>query len=322
MKLALGVAFALCCGIVSGSATASAAEMKPVASVTLPCESRYQEISLNGKMVAAICKADHSMRVVELATGKELFAQPGDVRPSAAGFSSDGKWFGVGLWDGTVKIVPLAGGAALEWKVSGHRIHMIEFLHDGHSVFVDALGDPAQIWDLSGAPKLVATLHSDFSGPSAVAISADGKLLATGGGDTVIRIYDTGNWKMLRENRSASKLEMFSMDFTPDGKYLLAGGADNHVLVIDPATGEETHKLGGEPGVVEDVSALGDNRHAMVEYVDADDAKPPVHAMWNLETQKAEALPGLDNVTAQRVVNGKLWFASSRGTALQIFEYN
>jgi WD40 repeat protein len=322
MTRALLVAFVLCCCTVSGSATASAADMKPVASVTLPCESRYQEISPNGKMVAAVCEADHSMRVVDIATGKELFAQPGDLRPSAAGFSFDGKWFGVGMWDGTVKIVPLAGGTAQQWKVSGHRIHMIEFLPDGHSVFVDALGDPAQIWDLSGAPKRVATLHSDFSGPSAMAISADGKLLATGGGDTVIRIYDTGTWKMLHENRSASKLEMFGMAFTPDGKYLLAGGADDYLLVIDPATGDETHKLGGQPGVIDGVSALNDNTHAMVAYVDVDDAKPPVHAMWNLDTRKAEVVPGLEHATTQRVVNGKLWFASSKGTALQIFEYD
>jgi WD40 repeat protein len=326
MTRALTAAIVLCVcaafGNSTGNAAASAADMKPVASVTLPCESAYQVISPNGKTLAAVCNADHSMRVVDIASGKELFAQPGDVRPSTAGFSSDGRWFGVGLWDGTVKIVPLAGGAAQEWKVSEHRVHMVEFLPDGHSVFVDALGDPAQIWDLSGTPKLVATLHSDFSGPSAMAISADGKLLATAGGDTAIRIYDTATWKMLHENRSASKLEMFGMDFTPDGKYLLAGGADDHVIVIDPATGEETHKLGGEPGVVDEISVLGDGKHAMVEYVDEDDInKPPVDALWNLQTQKAQTVPGLAKFTGQQMVNGKLWFTSANGTTLQIFQY-
>ena len=323
MKRLLGMVIALCCWTFSGNATASAADLKPVASVTLPCESTYQMISPTGKTLAAFCNADRSLHVVDIASGKELFAQASDIRISASDFSRDGKWFGVGFWDGTVKIVPLAGGAAQQWRVSEHRIHLIEFLRDGHSVFVDALGDPGQIWDLSGTAKPVATLHSDFSGPSAVAASAYGKLLATGGGDTVMRIYDTGTWKMLHENRNASKLEMFDMDFTPDGKYLLAGGADDHLLVIDAATGEETRKLGGPSGVIDDVSALGDNTHVLVEYVDADDVnKPPVHAIWNLDTQKAQAMPDLETVTGHRVVNGKMWFASTKGTALQIFEYN
>jgi WD40 repeat protein len=323
MKRSWGVVLALSCWTFAGNATASAAELKPVASVTLPCESTYQIISPTGKTLAAFCKKDRSLHVVDIASGKELLAQANDIQISASNFSHDGKWLGVGFWDGTVKMVPLAGGAARQWKVSGHRIHLIEFLRDGHSVFVDALGDPGQIWELSGTPKPVATLHSDFSGPSAVAASADGKLLATGGGDTAIRIYDTGTWKMLQENRSASKLEMFDMDFTPDGKYLLAGGADDHLLVIDPATGEETRKLGGPSGVIDDVSALGDNTHVAVEYPDADDVnKPSFHAIWNLDTRKFETMPGLEEFSGHRMVNGKLWFASTKGTALQIFEYN
>ena len=261
--------------------------------------------------------------MIDVANGRALFAERDSSRISAADFSRDGQWLGIGFRDGTVKVVPLAGGAAREWKVGERRVRWIEFLRDGHSVVAGSLGDPGQIWDFSGTPKVVATLNSDFSSPSALALSPDGSLLATAGGDSVIRIYDTATWKMLHENRSATKLEMFDLDFTPDGKEFLTGGADDHVIVIDSATGEETHKLGGRAGVIEDVSILGDGAHAAVEYEDVDDLqKPPDWVMWNLQTEKAETMRGMDKYTTHRIVNGKLWLATTNGTTLQIFEYN
>ena len=320
MTRALAAALALCC--CAGAVSVRAAEVKSVASVTLPCESTRQVISQTGKFVAAICN-DHTAYVVDVATGTKVFAQSGDVRITYVDFSRDGKWFALGFWDGTVRIVPLAGGEPRHWTAGEHRIHSIRFLADGESVYIDGLGDPGKIWNFSGTPKLVATLHSDFYGPVSAALSPDGKLFATADGDTAIRIYDTSNWKMLHENRNATKLEMFDIDFTPDGKAFLAGGADDHVLVVDSSTGEVTRRLGGQPGVIEDISVLRDGEHAVVEYVDVDDMKkPPVFAMWNLQTQKAEALPGMEKYTAHRMVNGKLWLASTNGTSLEIFEYN
>jgi WD40 repeat protein len=319
MKRGLGAVFMLLCCVVVKT---RAADLKPVASVALPCESTNQVISQTGKYVAAICKND-TVYVVDVASGTKVFAQSGDVRITASDFSRDGKWFALGFWDGTVKIVPLAGGAPQQWKAGDHRVHSVHFLAGGNTIYADGLGEPGKIWNFSGTPALVATLHSDFSGPVSAALSPDGKLLATADGDTAIRLYDTSTWKMLHENRGATKLEMFDMDFTPSSKTFLAGGADDSVLVIDAATGEVTGKLGGHPGVIGDVSVLGDGTHAMVEYIDVDDLnKPPVYAMWNLQTQKAETMPDMDKYSAHRIVNGKLWLASTNGTTLQIFEYH
>jgi WD40 repeat protein len=320
MNRALGVVFILCC--CAGAGQVRAADVKKVASVTLPCESQRLVISQTGKSVAAFCD-DKSVRIVDVASGRVLFSQNGSSRITVGDFSRDGHLFGLGFWDGTAQIVPLAGGDAHNWRAGDHRVSKIDFLRDGHSMLVATVGDAGQIWDFSGAPKVVATLESNFSSPSAVAVSPDGSRLATAGGDTVIRIYDTSTWKLLHENRNATKLEMFHLDFTPDGKAFLTGGADDSVLVIDPATGEVTRKLGGRPGVIGDVSILGDGTHAAVEYVDVDDMKkPPAWAMWNLQTQKAETMRDMDKYAAHRIVGGKLWLATADGTSLQIFEYN
>jgi WD40 repeat protein len=322
MSRARGAIVALCCGLCFCAAPSRAADVKPVASVTLPCDSSNQVISQDGKFVAATCP-DGSLHVLEISSGRELFAQPAGVRITSRDFSRDGKSFALGFWDGTAKIVPLAGGAPVAWKAGEHRIHSIHFLAGGETIYTDGLGEPGQIWNFSGTPKLVATLHSDFSGPVVAAVSPDGRLFATADGDTAIRIYDTSTWKMLHENRSATKLEMFDIDFTPDGKAFLTGGADDHVLVIDAATGNVTGKLGGQPGVIADISIPGEGTHAIVEYVDVDDQnKPPVYAMWNLQTQKAEPMPDMARYSAHRIVNGRLWLAKQDGNKLQILEYN
>jgi WD40 repeat protein len=320
MTRALAAVLALCC--CAGAASVRAADVKKVASVTLPCKSDHLVISQTGKMVAAFCD-NKSVRVVDVASGRVLFSQNGDSRITTADFSRDGTLLGLGFWDGMVQVAPLAGGEPHKWKVGEHRVSKFHFLRDGHSVLTASLGDAGQIWDFSGTPKVVATLQSDFSSPSAAALSPDGSLLATAGGDTVIRIYDTSTWKLLRENRNATKLEMFDLDFTPDGKAFLTAGADDHLTVIDAATGNEVRKLGGRKGVIVDISVLGDGTHAAVEYDDVDDMlKPPVWVMWNLQTQKAEIMPEMDQYSAHRIVNGKLWLASADGTTLQIFEYN
>ena len=321
MKRALGVAFALLC-CVGGAASVRAADVKPVASVTLPCEAKRLVISQTGQSVAAFCD-NKSVRVVDVASGRVLFSQNGDSQITTADFSRDGTLFGLGFWDGTVQVVPLTGGEPHKWKAGGHRVSKVRFLRDGHSVLAASLGEAGQIWDFSGTPKVVASLQSDFSSPAAVALSPDGSLLATTGGDTVIRVYDTSTWKLLHENRKATTLEMFDIDFTPDGKAFVTGGADDHAMVIDAATGEVTHKLGGIPGVIADVSILGDGTHAAVEYEDVEDlSKPLAWAMWNLQTQKAETMPAMDKYATHRIVNGKLWLASTNGTSLQIFEFN
>ncbi len=320
MKRAVFAVVALCCGV--GAPSARAAGVKKVASVTLPCASGRLVLSQTGRSFAELCD-DKSVRVVDVATGKVLFAQDGDSRIATADFSRDGNSFGIGFWDGTVQIVPLAGGEPRRWKAGENRVSKLDFLRNGHSVLVASQGEPGQIWDFSGTPKVVATLKSDFSSPTAVALSPDGSLLAAAGGDTVIRIYDTSTWKLLHENRDATKLEMFGLDFTPDGKAFLTGGADDHVVMIDATSGEEVRKFGGRPGVITGVSILGDGTHAAVEYVDVDNLlKPPAWAMWNLQTQKAETMPGMDKYAAHRIVNGKLWLGAVNGKTLEIYEYN
>jgi tricorn protease-like protein len=296
-----------------------AAELKPIGTLRLPCESPYQSVSPSGEQIAVRC-TDHSIRLVSIATGREQHAFPSDDDVTDYSFSRDGRWFAVGLRDGSAEIVLTSGsGEPKRWKATTRGVSAIAFLADDDSILIAGNDEPGQIWDVSGIPKVRATLHSDFGGLTASAISSDGKQLATAEGDTVLRVYDTSTWKVEREYPDL-KLETFAVAFTVDGKFLLAGGVVDYISLIDLSSGHETRRLGGEVGSVIEIMPLGDNQRAVAMYFNEDTLKRH-WAVWNLETLKTEPLTLERPLTGGGIVRGKRWFASAAGSSLQIWEY-
>ena len=97
----LFVTFSLyCCSL-----AIHAAELKPIATVPLPCESPDQFVSPSGEQIAVRC-TDHSIRLVDIATGREQHLFPSDDHVTRYSFSRDGRRFAVGLRDGSAEIVP------------------------------------------------------------------------------------------------------------------------------------------------------------------------------------------------------------------------
>jgi hypothetical protein len=303
-----------CCGL-----AIHAGELKSIATVHLSCESPSQFVSPSGEQIAVRC-GDHSIRLLDIATGREQHVFPPDDHVTDYSFSRDGRWFAVGLGGGSAEIVPTSGsGEPKRWKATTRGVSAIEFLADDDSILIAGNDEPGQIWDVSGIPKVRATLHSDFAGLTASAISSDGKQLATAEGDTVLRVYDTSTWKVAREYPDL-KLETFAVAFTADGKFLLAGGVEDYISLIDLSSGHETHRLGGEVGSVIEIMPLGDNQRAVTMYFNEDTLK--THwAVWNLETLKTEPLAAERPFTGGGIVHGKRWFVSATGNSLQIWEY-
>jgi WD40 repeat protein len=305
---------------VSCSLAVHAAQLKPVAAVHLPCESSFQMVSPSGDQVAVQCK-DKTLRLVDIANGREQHVFTARDGIASFNYSRDGRWFAIGTKDGSVEIVAASGSAApKKWKADSRRIDTVQFLPGGEAIVVAGADRPGAIWDVHYAPKLLATLHSEFAGVTACAVSPDGKWLATADGDTVVRVYDTASWKLAHEYRGLT-LETFAVPFTSDGKYLLAGGADNYISVLDVSSGTEVHRLGGQTGYVVDILPLGDTRHAAVLYLDSDGLKPPHQAVWNLDTLRAEPLAAEHPLTGGGLVRGKLWVVSAVGSSLQAWEY-
>lgn len=77
-----------------------------------------------------------------------------------------------------------------------------------------------------------------------IAFSPDGKLLASGGSDSVLRWWEAESGILLREIEGHEKA-ISSLAFTPDGTRLVSGSTDGSVRLWDVATGATLKVLAG-----------------------------------------------------------------------------
>lgn len=78
-----------------------------------------------------------------------------------------------------------------------------------------------------------------LSGIYCVVYTPDGKRLASGHEDNVIRIWDVANGEIVRELRADEKDRGYAVAFSPDGKTLASGGPAGTITLWDAATGEK-----------------------------------------------------------------------------------
>jgi WD40 repeat protein len=91
-----------------------------------------------------------------------------------------------------------------------------------------------------------------FTNALVITSSADGQLLAIGGRDGAVIIWDTNAWKELRRFQASSR-RITQLAFSPDGRHLATtGDVDGAAKVWDVLTGsvraEFLHQAGGALG--------------------------------------------------------------------------
>jgi RNA polymerase sigma factor (sigma-70 family) len=122
----------------------------------------------------------------------------------------------------------------------------------------DLLGDPLP----AGAVTRLGTARGRHAERlSALALSPDGKLLATRAGDDRVRLWEAATGKELHVLSGAQESPgLWGFAFAPDGKTLVTGGADGMLRFWDPATGRQQHRVVGNPHGVRCVAFSGDGK--------------------------------------------------------------
>ncbi len=125
-----------------------------------------------------------------------------------------------------------------ETAVLGFRVTDFCFSPDGR-YFVEA-GDTLRVYDISEptAPRLAVDLTSvgHHGKVEAVSFTSDGRYLASGGYDGVIKIWEVGTWKNVA-TLEVAKYSVWKITFSPDGRYLAFVDADLRPIIIDYAMG-------------------------------------------------------------------------------------
>jgi glucose repression regulatory protein TUP1 len=109
----------------------------------------------------------------------------------------------------------------------------------------------AQIYDVATGNKICCL--SDESIPKSsgdlyirtVCFSPNGKFLATGAEDRIIRIWDV-NTKTIKLALKGHEQDIYSLDWSKDGKILVSGSGDKKVKVWDVIAGECLKTLSNE----------------------------------------------------------------------------
>jgi WD40 repeat protein len=123
----------------------------------------------------------------------------------------------------------------------------LAFSGDGRTLAVVS-GDEIRLWETATARQR-GRIPLGTANPSTLAFAPRGRLLATAGGDEVIRLWDTHTGKLVR-GIFAPHGEVHSLAFTPDGRRLASGGDDGTARVWDVARGEGLGQFAGHRGAV------------------------------------------------------------------------
>ncbi|MBD2181435.1 WD40 repeat domain-containing protein [Planktothrix sp. FACHB-1355] len=153
-----------------------------------------------------------------------------------------------------------------------------------------------KLWDLKNG-QLLRTLKGHTDQVRAIAISPDGKILASGSDDKSIKLWNPNTGQLLRTLTGHSDW-IAAVAISPDGKTLVSGSFDNTIKIWDLHSGQLRRTLTGHTDPVQSIAFTPDGTTL------ASASNDKTIKLWNLRTgQLQNTLTGHTNFVLSVVIS-------------------
>ncbi|HEY7427717.1 MAG TPA: protein kinase [Gemmataceae bacterium] len=148
-------------------------------------------------------------------------------------------------------------------------------------------GKAVEVWTADGGRK-VFTLEGHSAPVFCLAFRRDGRLLASGGGDGTVRLWDMDSGKTVKilvvpkapNQKPSDHPTLRSLAFRPDGKQLAVGGWDGFVTLWDAESGTQAHRFHAGVGLVQGLAYHPNGRWL------AYSGQSRTARLWDVETRQ------------------------------------
>lgn len=272
--------------------TASRPSTKAAPSLVLPPNSSAVKSATLSPDARYLLSSDgsHSLKVWDLATGRELRFSRSDTDIHGGTFSPDGRYL-LTSSQGTISLRDTDSGEQIGTFVvsdAGMTVESMSMPPDGQHILANYSDGTVRVWEVASGRE-VSTFSirpdeetSSATTPSEIAFSPDGDLALSVPEipGSPIRIWDTATGKTIRTLASKTRQLVSALTVSPNGRYALSGSQDGEIRVWDVASGKGMRTLKGHSGQITSMAFKGNGRYALSGALDG------LVKMWDLSKGK------------------------------------
>jgi len=249
---------------------------------------------------AATAGADGRIAIWTAGNAQPDTVLEGHTAPIAAlAVSGDGATLASASWDQTIRLWPLAGGAARVLEGHTQNVNGVAFAPNGRALVSVSYDQSVRIWPLSGGAPTVVAMPSPLN---AVAIGSNGEI-AAGGADG--RVYFLAGDGTRAGEVAAGPRPVISLAISPNGALAAAASIGGSVAVIDRKTREVARTLVGPGLPVWSVAFMPDSRTLLTGGADN------IIRRWNAATGEP-----VDSVLVEKAGDPLAAYAGDRGAEI------